>query len=218
MEKGAMSTLEQKAQEAAEAYRQDSITNGDHPVSAGAYAESYRDGYLAAAEPREREKAQLLRQYNATLDALVEKDSPYEAHIRELDDEIAALRERVAELEGAMSAYRQFGCGDNSCVFGSPGGMATNGGCRCFELLPRDEEGRATKRRLQNGILSLRIELETLKACANLAQPSTVGLVRVALDSAIEWMSEDGCDCGSVEDPGCALCLCRAALATYSEG
>lgn len=25
------------------------------------------------------------------------------------------------------------GCGDNSCRFGSPGGMATNGGCRCFE-------------------------------------------------------------------------------------
>ncbi|HEY4057077.1 MAG TPA: hypothetical protein VGM39_10740 [Kofleriaceae bacterium] len=23
------------------------------------------------------------------------------------------------------------GCGDNSCVWGSPGGMATNGGCRC---------------------------------------------------------------------------------------
>lgn len=24
------------------------------------------------------------------------------------------------------------GCGDNSCVWGSPGGMATNGGCRCY--------------------------------------------------------------------------------------
>jgi hypothetical protein len=24
-------------------------------------------------------------------------------------------------------------CGDNSCIFGSPGGMATNGGCRCFD-------------------------------------------------------------------------------------
>lgn len=26
-------------------------------------------------------------------------------------------------------------CGDNSCMFGSPGGMATNGGCRCLERL-----------------------------------------------------------------------------------
>lgn len=23
------------------------------------------------------------------------------------------------------------GCGDNSCMWGPPGGMATNGGCRC---------------------------------------------------------------------------------------
>lgn len=26
----------------------------------------------------------------------------------------------------------EIGCGDNSCMFGSPGGMATNGGCRCM--------------------------------------------------------------------------------------
>ena len=25
----------------------------------------------------------------------------------------------------------QIGCIDNSCMFGAPGGMATNGGCRC---------------------------------------------------------------------------------------
>lgn len=24
------------------------------------------------------------------------------------------------------------GCGDSGCIFGRPGGMATNGGCRCF--------------------------------------------------------------------------------------
>jgi hypothetical protein len=24
-------------------------------------------------------------------------------------------------------------CADNSCIFGKPGGMATNGGCRCFD-------------------------------------------------------------------------------------
>ena len=26
-------------------------------------------------------------------------------------------------------------CGDNSCMFGRPGGMATNGGCRCIKNL-----------------------------------------------------------------------------------
>lgn len=26
-------------------------------------------------------------------------------------------------------------CSDNSCMFGVPGGMATNGGCRCFDQM-----------------------------------------------------------------------------------
>lgn len=34
---------------------------------------------------------------------------------------------QVAEALG-----HKVGCGDNSCVWGSPGGMATNGGCRCY--------------------------------------------------------------------------------------
>lgn len=66
-------TIEERALEAAEAYRQDSITNGDHPVSAGAYAESYRDGHLAAA--------------------------------KESEQEIAALRARVAELQGMVPKW-----------------------------------------------------------------------------------------------------------------
>ncbi len=27
----------------------------------------------------------------------------------------------------------EVGCGDNSCIWGSPGGMGTNGGCRCID-------------------------------------------------------------------------------------
>lgn len=30
---------------------------------------------------------------------------------------------------------RVFGCGDNSCHFVKPMGMATNGGCRCREKI-----------------------------------------------------------------------------------
>jgi hypothetical protein len=26
-------------------------------------------------------------------------------------------------------------CGDNSCMFGPPDGMGTNGGCRCFDKM-----------------------------------------------------------------------------------
>ena len=36
------------------------------------------------------------------------------------------------------------GCGDNSCMFKDPrspqSGMRTNGGCRCFDMLPRREQ------------------------------------------------------------------------------
>ena len=39
---------------------------------------------------------------------------------------------RSTALLDALSAVGIDPCGDNSCIFGSPGGMATNGGCRCF--------------------------------------------------------------------------------------
>lgn len=35
--------------------------------------------------------------------------------------------------EIAASIGIEAGCGDNSCLWGSPGGMATNGGCWCAE-------------------------------------------------------------------------------------
>jgi len=31
------------------------------------------------------------------------------------------------------------GCGDNSCKLVKPVGMATNGGCRCFDGLPQSK-------------------------------------------------------------------------------
>lgn len=37
--------------------------------------------------------------------------------------------------------YEDIGCCDNSCMFGSPGGMGTNGGCRC---LPRASKNNIT--------------------------------------------------------------------------
>ena len=38
---------------------------------------------------------------------------------------------RSATLNAALAVAGIAPCGDNSCWFGSPGGMATNGGCRC---------------------------------------------------------------------------------------
>lgn len=38
---------------------------------------------------------------------------------------------RSATLTATLTAHDIASCGDRSCWFGSPGGMATNGGCRC---------------------------------------------------------------------------------------
>ncbi len=35
--------------------------------------------------------------------------------------------------EHAKALGLDVGCGDNSCIWGSPGGMGTNGGCRCVD-------------------------------------------------------------------------------------
>jgi len=39
---------------------------------------------------------------------------------------------RPASLVRLLDAAAITPCGDSSCVFGRPGGMATNGGCRCY--------------------------------------------------------------------------------------
>lgn len=42
------------------------------------------------------------------------------------------MADRVKLRDVAAGLGMTVGCGDNSCVWGSPGGMATNGGCRCY--------------------------------------------------------------------------------------
>jgi len=59
------------------------------------------------------------------------------------------------------------GCQDNSCIWGPPGGMGTNGGCRCYErtisgLTPEQLKARAE---LHGGIRLLR-ELAELPSIA----------------------------------------------------
>lgn len=61
------------------------------------------------------------------------------------------LRE-VANLMGFS-----VGCGDNSCIWGRPGGMATNGGCRC-----RDSKGGSTQMELGRMKLVAQHLLDTL--------------------------------------------------------
>ena len=52
------------------------------------------------------------------------------------------------------------GCGDNSCMWGSPGGMATNGGCRCHDRAEMvTTEQLEERRRIRKGIHALRLAL-----------------------------------------------------------
>ena len=60
--------------------------------------------------------------------------------------------------------------------------------------------------------------MEIARLSARLAEDAKVraGLVE-ALESAREWMIEEGCDCGVDEPESCALCLTVAALAAVKE-
>lgn len=44
------------------------------------------------------------------------------------------------------------GCGDSGCIFGRPGGMATNGGCRCFTEPKSGRDEREARMRYRTAI------------------------------------------------------------------
>ena len=44
---------------------------------------------------------------------------------------------RSPALSAALRAAGIDPCGDSSCIFGAPGGMATNGGCSCARVESR---------------------------------------------------------------------------------
>ena len=48
---------------------------------------------------------------------------------------------RSPALTDLLARHGIVPCGDNSCIFGSPGGMGTNGGCRT--LKDKDDTRRA---------------------------------------------------------------------------
>jgi len=57
---------------------------------------------------------------------------------------------------------KDYGCTDGGCVFGHPGGMHTNGGCRCLAYnYIREHE---SMRRAHKGILALRERVAALEA------------------------------------------------------
>lgn len=74
-------------------------------------------------------------------------------------------------MSDSLAKRYGIGCGDNSCVWGSRGGMATNGGCRCHDkaevlTVEQTEE----RRKLHAGIRLLRSLAEDPRIGAALDQ------------------------------------------------
>lgn len=57
---------------------------------------------------------------------------------------VSARRQRVRAVARAIAP--DAGCSDGGCVFGHPGGMATNGGCMCLKERDPDELRRTVRR------------------------------------------------------------------------
>lgn len=59
-------------------------------------------------------------------------------------------------LLAALAKYGITPCGDNSCMFGPPGGMATNGGCCCIERMESERTPRRARVYIQKLAAALR--------------------------------------------------------------
>ena len=85
-------------------------------------------------------------------------------------------------LHAAIRAAGITPCGDRSCIFGAPGGMATNGGCRCGDLDPPTHKGPdRVARKLTAALRSALAEIARLRAlgleaCDRLSETTEGGL------------------------------------------
>lgn len=64
--------------------------------------------------------------------------------------------------EVAQALGYTVGCGDNSCIWGRPGGMATNGGCQCYG--PRGAQDARTGLSLMTIVARALLQYRTLDA------------------------------------------------------
>ena len=90
---------------------------------------------------------------------LLEEADVAESAVRARDEaraEVERLTEEIAALHSDEGPPWEHGCGDSSCLIEKPKGMATNGGCRCFDVFPSRRKGRV----LYMAFARLRKELE----------------------------------------------------------
>lgn len=71
----------------------------------------------------------------------------------------------------SLAKLLRIGCGDNSCQWGVPGGMGTNGGCRCdkrLEYVATAGADIAKRQSRRQGIFALRVLAESPDGAAGL--------------------------------------------------
>jgi hypothetical protein len=70
-----------------------------------------------------------------------------------------------AVVDEALARVHFEPCGDNSCAFGPPGGMTTNGGCRCCGKRDTTQfQDRQDLKRLAAAVRTLATEVAMLRA------------------------------------------------------
>lgn len=101
------------------------------------------------------------------------------------------------------------GCGDNSCVWGPPGGMGTNGGCRCYEgtsqAARKERLAVSSGARLLRQIAALPDVEAALIELARKAQPLIKAIPRCM--SCGDFADDHAVD--DEERRECQLCECR---------
>ena len=84
------------------------------------------------------------------------------------------------------------GCGDSSCVFRvlTPGGMKTNGGCRCFKylVLTRDDgvSNADAVHRVERDTRRLSAEVRSARESARTAREATMAVIIAKLDELMD--------------------------------
>jgi hypothetical protein len=121
------------------------------------------------------------------------------------------------------------GCGDNSCIFKQlrPGGMGTNGGCRCFKNLEAWVDdgvgGRWNKeevRKVQQDTQRLASELRHAREAVRTAREATMAVIIAKLDELMDAFGRPAeCD----DDPYWmglekAASMVRAMLGEHDRG
>ena len=176
------------------------------------------DRLLADLERVEAERDSLERD-NAEMSSAWEDEQARAEKAEAARDSLAeSLRVAVARIE-RVEAERD----EARCELAMAERCRANGELEFWECRARMERAEADlmEQRSKNAEMFAALEDQTTKALqmAGKWQKAEARLARVveAMEHALEWLEEEGCDCGTDEPNTCALCHAKAVLAAAKE-